>query len=328
MYGIHKELNKENVLEKVSSYSIFKKYCNNFKEVGKKFKSPLRDNDKVPSTYVIMYKGDLMLKDFGKGSYRAIAFVMEYYKLNYKEALEKINYDFNLGLGNIEYVFRNDHPVIEHHEGKINSKESSIIRVKRREFNNDDYEFWYVRYMINQHTLEQFNVYPIVNFTINDYLYFSAKLSYSYDYYWENGIFRRKIYQPLSDNKWYSNGGMVVQGEGMLPHHGDLLIVTSSLKDVMVLYEMGYTAIAPTSETSFVPNQYFEKQQGRFKKIVLFMDSDETGMKMNKRLSEKWGLDYISIPEEYYSKDISDLVYNHDKETAKKLIYEQTSKVY
>jgi len=269
-----------------------------------------------------------MLKDFGKGSYRAIAFVMEYYKLNYKEALEKINYDFNLGLGNIEYVFRNDHPVIEHHEGKIDSKESSIIKVKRREFSKDDYDFWYVRYMINQHTLEAFNVYPIVNFTINDYLYFSAKLSYSYDYYWENGIFRRKIYQPLSDNKWYSNGGMVVQGEGMLPHHGDLLIVTSSLKDVMVLYEMGYTAIAPTSETSFVPNQYFEKQQGRFKKIVLFMDSDETGMKMNKRLSEKWGLDYISIPEEYYSKDISDLVYNHDKETAKKLIYEQTSKVY
>src|SRR5665647_3160730 len=157
MYGIHKELNKENILEKISSYSIFKKYCNGFKEVGKKFKSPLRDNDKVPSTYVIMYKGDLMLKDFGKGSYRAIAFVMEYYKLNYKEALEKINYDFNLGLGNIEYVFRNDHPVIEHHKGKIDSKESSIIKVKRREFSKDDYDFWYVRYMINQHTLEQFN---------------------------------------------------------------------------------------------------------------------------------------------------------------------------
>lgn len=90
----------------------------------------------------------------------------------------------------------------------------------------------------------------------------------------------------------------------------------------MTLYELGYTAIAPTSETSFVQDKYFDKQKDRFKKIMLFMDSDETGIKMNKKLSEKWSLDYISIPDEYHSKDISDLVYHHNKETAKQLLDE------
>jgi hypothetical protein len=320
MYAIYKDLTKENVLHAVTTYNIFKRYCIGFEQVGKAFKSPLRTDDKRPSAYIIYYDGDLLFKDFGKGSYRAISFVMEHFKLSFREALQKINCDFNLGLGgpkslNIGFklnIFKTP---------EFDEKKSSIINIKRREFNENDIKYW-DQYNIRQATLSNFNVAAISNFTINDYLYFSDKLSFVYNYYWENSIYRRKIYQPLSYNKWFSNGGAIVQGEGMLPKEGDLLIITSSLKDVMCLYELGYIAIAPTSETSFVPDTYFIKQNSRFKRILLFMDSDKTGIEANKRLSDKWKLDYIIIPEGYQSKDISDMVKNNGKETAIKLLYE------
>ena len=321
MYGIHRDLTKEAIFARIDAYNIFKRYCPGFEKLGKAFKSPLRDNDRHPSAFIIFYKGDLLFKDFGRRSYRAIDFVMAYYKLDYRGALEKINYDFNLKLGNIDYVFTPHDPYIEHPEDDLKEKTSSIIQIKKREFNDKDKEYW-GQYSIQQSTLSSFNVYALSNFTINDHLYFADPLCYSYDYYWEDNIFRRKIYQPLSYYKWFSNGGAIVQGEGMLPKEGDLLIITSSLKDVMALYEMGYIAIAPTSETSFVPDNYFLKQNKRFKRIILFMDSDKTGIEANKRLSDRWSLRYIIIPEGYKSKDISDMIKNYGKETTLKFMYE------
>lgn len=322
MYGIFKQLTKENIYRYIDSYTIFRRYCIGFEQLNKAFKSPLRADDKHPSAFIIFYKGDLLFKDFGKGSYRAIDFIMEYFQLDYISALQKLNCDFNLKLGD------DFDPYYEVPLQKLGidfefvEKKPSVITIKRRLFNELDYYYWFDNYKIKESTLNKFKVIPISHFTINDYLYFSDKLSYSYNYYLEDNVFRRKIYQPNSWNKWYSNGGKIVQGEGMLPKQGDLLIITSSLKDVMALYEMGYTAIAPTSEMSFVPDIYFEKQNKRFKRIILFMDSDEAGMDANQRLSKKWNLEYIYIPEQYYSKDISDLVKNHNQETAIKLLYE------
>lgn len=326
MYGIYKDLNKENILHAVTTYNIFKRYCLGFEQIDKSFKSPFRPDEKHPSAYIIYYNGDFLFKDFGGGSYRAISFVMERFGLSFTEALQKINIDFNLGLDGLKSLnigFKSN--VFKTPE--FNEKEPSIITIKRRDFTEKDINYWN-QYSIQKSTLYLFNVSAISNFTINNYLYFAEELSYNYDYYWENKIFRRKIYQPLSYRKWFSNGGAIVQGEGMLPKEGELLIITSSLKDAMTLYELGYTAIAPTSETSFVPDKYFIKQNSRFKKVLLFMDSDKTGIEANKKLSEKWKLDYITIPEGYYSKDISDLVKNTNKEIAIKLLYEKIYNLY
>ena len=320
MYGIFKSLTKENIFKYVDSYAIFKTYCEGFDQLGKAFHSPLR-NDPNPSAFVIFYEGDLLFKDFGLGSFRAIDFVAQKYGLSFPEALQKINCDFNLKLGEYSDFNERNFDIPKHDFSEYNiTKRPCVINIKRRELLPYDLDYWYGKYKIRKETLKLFNVYPISHFTINDYLYFAASKSYSYDYYWENEIFRRKIYQPLSKDKWYSNGGAVVQGEGMLPKNGRLLIITSSLKDVMALYEIGYTAIAPTSETSFLPEKYFAKQESRFKKIVLFMDSDEAGMKANKRLSEKWKLPYINIAVGYGAKDISDFINKYGQGMAIKML--------
>jgi hypothetical protein len=324
-YGIKKRLTKQSIYEKINSYDIFKHYCEGFEEPGKAFKSPLRETDNNPSSYVVFYKEDWLFNDFGKGSYRAIDFVMELYHISYEQALAQINHDFNLDFGDsIGGVFK----YVPIHADKQSEKMITEINIKKRKWEQHDISYWYHNYNITLDTLVRFNVYPISAFNINGNQFFADKHAYSYDYYWEDSIFRRKIYQPFSKiNKWFSNGGAIVQGEGVLPRKGNLLIITSSLKDIMTLYEIGYTAIAPTSEVSFVPTSYFVKQKDRFERILLFMDSDKTGMEANKRLSEKWGLGYISIPISYDSKDISDLVKNYDQETAKRILYDEIFKV-
>jgi hypothetical protein len=320
-YGIQQSLTKENLLNKIDSYNIFKKYCPEFEEIGKAFKSPLRKTDKNPSSFIIMWDGDLLFKDFGEGSYRCISFVMRKYNLSFIAAMQKINADFDLGLKS-DVLIIPDRVFIREAipEEYLEEKSTSIIAVKRRNWEPHDSEYWFGRYMISRETLEAFSVTPLSHFEINSKLFFAYRHSYCYDYYWEDGIFRRKIYQPFSKGKWYSNGGAIVQGEGALPRSGDLLIITSSLKDVMTLYELGYTSIAPTSESTFVPESYFQKQESRFKRIVLFMDSDEAGIAANIKFSGKWGLEYISIPASFPAKDISDFVWRYGQEEANRLL--------
>lgn len=316
MYEISPSLTVDNIFRKITSYDIFKKYCPEFKKVGQAFKSPIRQ-DKNPSAFIIYYGGDLMFKDFGEGSYRAIDFVARLFFLSFRETLQKINDDFGLGLEGGEVDMNLISSSIEVEDYK---KDIKVIKIKRRDWTSLDKEYWGT-YSIRLVTANLFDVVPISYFSINDYLTKAEELSYSYNYYWEDNVFRRKIYQPRSKVlKWISNGGHIVQGEGVLPHQGDLLIVTSSLKDVMTLYEMGYTAIAPTSETSFVPEEYFLKQNKRFKRIVLFMDSDETGMKRNIELSKKWNLEYIYIPNEKKAKDISDFAKIYGLSESNKLV--------
>ena len=107
----------------------------------------------------------------------------------------------------------------------------------------------------------------------------------------------------------------------MLPYKGDLLIVTKSLKDVIVLYNLGFTSVAPTSESSFLPNQYFLKQGERFSRIVIFFDTDATGLKKAKEFSEKFGIAYKYIPLEYKAKDISDFIEKNGVDSTKELLH-------
>ena len=323
MFTPREPLTKENILSKITSYDIFKFYCSGFSKVGDKFKSELRQ-DSNPSCCIAFINGDLLYTDFGEGSYRAIDYVMRKYNLSYGEALKRINQDFNLGLGSpIPYnvVGGNYSPTLH---GKMSYKERkpTIIKIKSREWKSIDKDFWYKRYSITSKILESFNVKPISHFWINDEIFIADTCSYSYDFYWKPDltIFYRKIYQPYSTKlKWVSNGGKVCQGEGMLPKEGDLLIITKSLKDVMVLYLLGFTAIAPVSETSFLPSNYFLKQRERFKKVLLFYDSDSTGLAKAKEFSEQYAIDYRYIPLEYGAKDISDFVEKMGIDEGKKL---------
>lgn len=64
----------------------------------------------------------------------------------------------------------------------------------------------------------------------------------------------------------------------MLPKSGDAIVITKSLKDIMVLYELGIPAIAPISENCYLTEAQHNKLVKRFDKVVLFYDNDRAGI--------------------------------------------------
>jgi len=332
-WGFNGELTYEQVLLRISEYDIFTKYCESFKQPGKKFHSEFRE-DKNPSCVISDIGGRPLYKDFGTGeSFRAIGYVMAKFNLTYSQALEKINEDFSLGLIHSfpEYSKRVINPSVYlngNGSGSIKYRNTTVIQIKSREFNKDDYDYWYGNYRIPINTLKLFGVKPITHFWINGKMYRADKLAYSYEYYWDEDIFRRKIYQPKSEYKWFSNGGDVVQGEGVLPKSGDLLIVTKSLKDVMCLYELGYVAIATVSETTWLPEKYMHKQMQRFKRLLIFWDNDTTGLENAKKFSNMYSIPYIALPIALELKDISDCIKGMGFNFAKNIVNHLINQVY
>jgi 5S rRNA maturation endonuclease (ribonuclease M5) len=120
-----------------------------------------------------------------------------------------------------------------------------------------------------------------------------------------------KIYRPLASKytKWRTNlNNTNIQGYAQLPESGDLLFITKSLKDVMCLYEMGFTAISPSSETTFIPDNVLESLHKRFKNIIILFDRDEAGVKNARKCSKEYGLDAIFVHKKFKAKDVSDAV--------------------
>ncbi len=93
-------LNKSNVLEwSANGLSVFTNYLGEVKP-GKRFLSPLR-KESNPSANIYKNKNNALwyYHDFATGEhYNAIDFVMQYFELDFMEALRKINYDLGLEL--------------------------------------------------------------------------------------------------------------------------------------------------------------------------------------------------------------------------------------
>ena len=123
-----------------------------------------------------------------------------------------------------------------------------------------------------------------------------------------------KIYRPLGDKytKWRNDlEEYDIQGFKQLPKTGDLLIITKSLKDVMCFYEMGYNAISPASESTWLPDIALEDVKKRFKRIILMFDRDITGIKYLRKISLKTGLEPLLVNKKFKAKDISDAIRNN-----------------
>lgn len=324
-FGFKPYATKLNILENISDEDIFRRYCTNFTELGVKFCSEFRE-DSIPSCHITRRGGVLWYKDFGspERGMSCFEYVAYKYRTTMRGALAIIVRDFELDFDvdtmETKSNYRDYHP-----PSRVTPKPSggSVINVIFRKFNKDDKEFWGA-YGITKETLRKFRVIPITYFTIKGRLIAADPLAYCYYYYKYEGRHLCKIYQPCrtsKDGKWVSNiNSTVVQGEGMLPKSGDLLIITKSLKDVMVLYEMGITAIATNNEGALISSEYIEKQKARFKRVVLFMDNDQAGVRASELYSRAWGLSSIEIPLEEGFKDISDLVKGRGMEYAKSLL--------
>jgi 5S rRNA maturation endonuclease (ribonuclease M5) len=115
-----------------------------------------------------------------------------------------------------------------------------------------------------------------------------------------------------------------IQGMKQLPKKGKLLIITSSMKDLLVLKLFSYNAIALGGEGNDIPDKILDYLYACFDEIIIFYDNDKPGLMYGEIMAKRLGTRFIYIPVEFKEKDISDFreVHGEDKtrDLLKKLI--------
>lgn len=319
MFQGHLSVTQEMILNCYSEDELFHHYCPNFVNQDEFFKSDLRKEDK-PSCRITDFGGYLLYKDFGspEKGVNIWGYIMRKFGVNYRTALDIVARDLGLS-ANVNAMPTAQSESLQHKP----TAGRTIIKIKKRPWLIKDKQYWYEKYGIPRETLEDFCVRPISDYWLNDTHVRSAHLGYSYDYYWHNNRFLRKLYQPFSKTKWISNiDNTVVQGIANIPKTHDLMIIGKSLKDVMCLRLLGYFAVAPNNELGWIPESVWLKFITRYKEMVIFFDNDESGIASAKRFSYQYGIPYIIIPPEYKEKDISDFIETYGHDEAKLLLTE------
>jgi len=303
-------LSVDEIRSRVSDLEIFRYYCQSMQKIGVKFSSEFRE-DPVPSAVISFWKGKFKYMDFGypEHSFDSIGYVMYKYSLTFIEALNRIDVDLGLGLGTGKATF-SPRPYVE---ADVRPKIPSVIRVRSRDLNFLDRVFW-EQFQISVQTLKRFNVIAITHYWINDIRFQASKVCYAYVHL--NGKY--KIYSPLAlAYKWQGNVGEGdIQGFEMLPSMGEEVLLVSSLKDVMCLFELGIPAIALQNEGVMPKKELIELLSKRFNRIRVLYDNDYTnkdnpGQRVALRICEEYGLENICIPSLYEAKDPSDLMFAH-----------------
>lgn len=173
---------------------------------------------------------------------------------------------------------------VEKEPPKIVYKEISNIR------------FW-EKIRITKPTLDLFNVKQVD--TVNGYIH-----THSYIYLLPKERYR--VYSPKSHTRfWGTMKKTDIFGWEQLPETGNLLVITKSLKDVMVLYEMGISAISFASETATPTKKIIDELKERFTDIIILYDNDKTGIEQSARIGKVFGIRQMFLKS---AKDISDCV--------------------
>ena len=293
----------KDLLDKLTDYDIYSYYVGQFK-IGKLFNSPLRSDDKNPSFAIFKgMNGGLFFKDHGSGEGgNAIKFVKLYKNINTKDELERellrIVRKMNPNSGN----------AIRTYSYSVDSGPTDI-GIVRQPFTDVDKQYW-KQFHISIDTLRKFQVFSIKYFLCNRVVRGTYKETNPMYAYKVDDKF--KIYRPLASKytKWRTNlTNRNVQGLSELPvEGGNLLIITKSLKDVMCLYEMGFNAIAASSETTFIPDDILDSLRHKWKNVIMLYDRDKTGMLESRKYSKQYKLDALFVHKRFKAKDISDAV--------------------
>src|SRR4030042_4809079 len=314
------EITLEKILSIIDEYHIYSYYIGSPVKINGPMSSPFRKDNNPSWSLFRSKRNEIMYKDFATGETgNVVKFVQKMFTLSYHKALDKIWDDLIL-----TKKIKQRKPRVES-EPKDPCKK---IGIKRKNFTKTDDEYW-SQYDIDRETLKKFNVYPIESFWVNglqqQFTYSKNSPIYAYK------VFDKfKIYRPYANNrqdKWRNNCGKYdIQGFEQLSKRGELLIITKALKDVMVLFSLGYSAIAPQSENSSIPRVVIEDLKTRLKKIIILFDNDEGGILGATKLSEKYNILKVFISKHYNDiyriKDVSDHCKEFGKEKTIELVKE------
>lgn len=316
-FSFQQEITKELLLEHNNEETYMAYYLGIPIKKGL-FVSPLRVDHKPTCSF---YRGrQLYFKDFATGE--CLSFenvVMKKYGCNYYEALKIIATDFGIIDGSKPKVI----PI----QPIFKKEKKTIIQIEAKSFTKEELEWW-EQFGITKNILTKYRVYSCKTVFLNgriESIYDSKCPSYGYYFGNEEGRELWKIYYPYRKNFRFIGNikTTTIQGYNQLPKKSKLLVITKSLKDCMVLYNLGIAAIAPQSETQFIEDNVLEVLKKRFKHIVLLFDNDQTGLEFTNKIKRKYKwITPMIIPLKYKAKDISDFYKAYGRDRTIELIKE------
>lgn len=322
-FSILKNNKAEDVLNIISEQDVYSFYLEEEIKPQKLHKCCFHEDD-TPSLGFYKSTKYLNYKCFGCGaSGNIFEFVKNKFNISYNESIERIRRDL---IGSPTTSISRTSEMGRQIPGNRSFYDfKTEIYPTFKNFTKVDYDYWN-QYYISLELLSKYkvNACSVVYYRNSIKYDMYAKYSNSNPIYHYNIDGSSKIYRPLNSNKtgkWFQNcSSWDIQGLEQIPYNNDIVFITSSLKDCMVLNVLGYAAIAPHGEGVRLPHKILDYVFATNKWVILFYDNDEAGIKYSKAHSEEYGIPYITIPNEYKGKDISDFVKFYNLNQGKILI--------
>lgn len=319
-------LNKEEILNKITEYDIYRYYFGDFKIHGRSL-NHLR-NDKGNPSFIIGYEnGKMYHVDFANSYWRGSCFdlVMQIYNCDYNTALKIISKDF--GLSEQKEIFQKK--IITWNQPDAEEKQRAVIQVTPKKFTKLNFHYW-ASYECGESDLKNLGdveIYSVKDLYINKEKVSVEDITFGFLFqglYW-------KIYSPLSKtNKWRSNVPLDhMWGLNNIKGCKNSFVV-KSVKDYVVWRKFisTCTAGAQNESKASISENNLEYLRKNSENCYIIFDNEEPGVNACKYYNDK-GMKYWNVPKRYYEKlnikDPSDLVHEYtgktlQKEVKKKII--------
>lgn len=333
-------IDKHYILKRVSPEDIFTYYLGRRVQTKRNFTSSLRIDTYPTCSFKYCKDGVLRFIDWAKMEKPEDCFglVERIYRVDYNKALRIIIKDMKLEEKDIKFnpddFVKEGLKKFDGNDTNFNTKSRITVLKESRRFTI--YDAKYLKSLgLNSDIAIKFGVYSVDTAWINDTLiYRRDNKDPCIGYYFGNNKYGHEkwklyFYKRTKDHKYSKFMGNTnrINGWIQLPEKGDLLIITKSLKDVMVLYKFGISAIAMQSENTFPYERIVNELKERFTTIYTLLDFDFTGIKMASKIKKVYGIKPLFLSNgrfgslDYGAKDISDYIEKYGETETIKLLF-------
>lgn len=322
-------LSKESILDKISTYDIYRFYQGPFKinepcvnRHRGESNASLIIGDKVSNT--------LTHKDFGDYNWRGdcFSFVQQVFNCDFYTALKIIDKDFNLGLSMGKLI--DYQPIITWGKPEIEIKKSPLIQVVYyKNITKEGLDYW-KKFGQGEQDLKRERIYQPKEIWRNKKKIPIKLLTFAYHY---EDIDKWKIYRPFAPKKekntpmslwkWDSNVPFdYVDNIQGIHSSCDRVYMTKSKKDRMVLMTALQTnciADVQAEDPSCISPEVLDKYLSVQNRYII-SDNDKKGKEFSWWLTKKHGFRHVNVPDKYLTEDpkctdFADLCYHYGIET-------------
>lgn len=300
-------INEKELLSYCGEINIAQHFIGKEIKIGSAMISPFRDETR-PSFGFYWHRNNRKLwwKDHSLGIHgNVVDLVKHLFNTEYYIALNLIAKEFCFG--------------IEISEQKV--KLHTEFFTKKIEYNviadNECFDY-YFNYGLSEHTLKKFDIKHIVSVYNKSYSKYSYIRNNNYCYgYRANDKWKFNLIN--GHVRFFGNADKdTIQGLEQLEYKSDILIITKSIKDVMVLNQCGYESIAFQSEILTPSKEIVDFVYDKYSNVFLLYDNDSAGIKGSEIICNEYNFIPIFVPLTSKCKDISDVSKMYGINIAKK----------